>query len=266
MFDMQTWLAGLAGMAMLALAGWLVSLVKRDVSIVDSLWSIMFVVGAAGFWLSLEQHGTRSVLMVALVTIWALRLSGYILWRNWGEGEDYRYRAMRRKNAPNFAFKSLYIVFGLQGALAWIISLPVLAAMNSSTPLGVFDYLGIGLWVLGLVFEAGGDYQLARFRSQPENEGKVLDTGLWRYTRHPNYFGDCCVWWGFYLIAVGGGGAWSIVSPLLMTFLLLKVSGVAMLEKTIGDRRPEYATYVRQTSAFIPWMPSTVATEGGNDQ
>ncbi|MDQ1345785.1 MAG: hypothetical protein QG586_1316, partial [Pseudomonadota bacterium] len=134
-------------------------------------------------------------------------------------------------------------------------SLPLLAAIHSDAPLGWLDIAGVALWVVGLVFEAGGDWQLARFKADPGNRGRVLDTGFWRYTRHPNYFGDFCVWWGFFLIALAAGGAWSIVGPVLMSVLLLKVSGVALLEKDIGERRPAYRDYVRRTNAFFPGPP-----------
>ena len=148
--------------------------------------------------------------------------------------------------------KSLYIVFGLQGLLASIVSLPLLAAITGQTALGILDVVGVTLWAVGFLFEAGGDYQLAKFRSDPDNGGRVLDTGFWRYTRHPNYFGDFCVWWGFFLIALSAGGWWSVISPLLMSFLLMKVSGVAMLEKNIEERRPDYREYLQSTNAFFP--------------
>jgi len=143
----------------------------------------------------------------------------------------------------------------LQAGLAWVISLPLLAAINSTTPLGWLDALGVMLWFIGLVFEAGGDWQLSRFKGDPVNRGKVLDTGLWRYTRHPNYFGDFCVWWGFFFIALSSGAWWSVVGPLVMSILLLKVSGVALLEKDIGDRRPDYNAYIQRTNAFFPGPP-----------
>jgi steroid 5-alpha reductase family enzyme len=136
-----------------------------------------------------------------------------------------------------------------------VISLPLLAAVNSTTPLGWLDAIGAAVWLLGMVFEAGGDWQLARFKADPANRGKVLDSGLWRYTRHPNYFGDFCVWWGLFLIALAGGGWWSVIGPLVMSGLLLKVSGVVLLEKDIGERRPAYRDYVRRTSAFFPAPP-----------
>ena len=232
--------------------GWLLSLRLNNVSIVDSMWSLMFLLAASGYMLAIDEVGPRGVVVLALVFAWAVRLSAYITWRNWGEGEDFRYRAIRANHQPGFAFKSLYIVFGLQGVLALIISLPLLAGIQGGAPLGVLDFLGVTLWLIGFVFEAGGDWQLARFRADPQNRGKVLNRGLWALTRHPNYFGDFCIWWGFFLIALSAGAWWTLISPLLMSFMLLKVSGVALLEKDIAHRRPEYARYVRETNAFFP--------------
>ncbi len=251
MFDLDAYLLALALVLSLGIASWGVSLWRLDVSIVDSLWSLMFVLAAAAFVFASET-GPRAYLVLTLVSVWAVRLSAYITWRNWGAGEDYRYKEIRRNNEPNFEVKSLYIVFGLQGVLAWFISLPLLAAVTGQTGLGWLDALGVGLWLTGFIFESGGDHQLVRFRADPRNHGQVLDTGFWRYTRHPNYFGDFCVWWGFYVLAVAAGGWWSILSPVLMTILLLKVSGVAMLEKTIQERRPKYVDYVNTTNAFFP--------------
>lgn len=248
----QALMIALAGALLFGVAGWIVSLVKRDVSIVDSMWSLMFVISALCFSSQATEAGPRTTLVLGLLIIWALRLSLYIGWRNWGEDEDYRYQQIRENNSPNFALKSLYIVFGLQAVLAWFVSMPALAAMSASTPLGLLDGLGVLVWLVGFGFESIGDFQLARFRGKPENQGKVMQAGLWRYTRHPNYFGDFCVWWGFYLIAASAGAWWTILSPLMMSFLLLKVSGVAMLEKTITSRRPGYAEYIAGTNAFFP--------------
>ena len=231
---------------------WLLSVVKKDVSFVDSLWSLFFLIAASVFALNVQSISPKGLLVLALVAIWSLRLSIYITARNWGEPEDYRYQAIRANNEPGFAFKSLYIVFGLQGVLAWLVALPLLPAIASDTALTPIDFIAVMLWIIGFVFEAGGDYQLARFKAREYSKGRVLDTGLWRYTRHPNYFGEFCMWWAFYLFAVTSGGWWSIASPLLMSFLLLKVSGVAMLEKTISNRRPKYAEYIRRTNAFFP--------------
>ena len=231
---------------------WLFSVIRKDVSFVDSLWSLFFVIAAAALAIGEQPLSVRGTLVLALVVIWSLRLSIYITARNWGKPEDYRYQSIRANNEPGFAFKSLYIVFGLQGVLAWLVAMPLLPAITSDVALNGIDLIAALLWLVGFVFEAGGDYQLARFKARDDSKGRVLDTGLWRYTRHPNYFGDFCIWWSFFLFAVASGGWWSIASPLLMSVLLLKVSGVAMLEKTISDRRPEYAEYIRRTNAFFP--------------
>jgi steroid 5-alpha reductase family enzyme len=255
MFDLAMWLEGLAVLAAFAVLGWLLSLPLRNVSIVDSMWSLMFLLAALAYAVGQATPGPRAWLVIGLVSVWSVRLAAYITWRNGGHGEDFRYQKIRANNDPGFACKSLYIVFGLQAGLAWVISLPLLAAINSTAPLGWLDLAGAALWLVGFVFEAGGDWQLARFKTDPANRGKVLDTGLWRYTRHPNYFGDFCVWWGLFLVALAGGGWWSVAGPLLMSFLLLKVSGVVLLEKDIGERRPAYRDYVRRTNAFFPGPP-----------
>ena len=249
-------LAGLAFIAALAVLTWLWSLARRDVSIVDSLWSIFIAAGGAIYALSLPWTSARPALMLALAAAWALRLSIYITWRNHGKGEDRRYRQIRARNQPNFALKSLYLVFGLQAALAWIVSAPFLAGIVGTSPINALDIVGALVAAFGIVFEAIGDQQMANFKADPANQGQVMDRGLWRTTRHPNYFGECCTWWGLYLIALAAGGAaWSIVSPLLMTVLLLKVSGVSLLEADIGERRPAYRDYVARTNAFVPGWP-----------
>lgn len=255
MFDPVLWSQALAALLVVAVAGWLVSLPLRNVSLVDSLWSLKFLL-CAGLYVGLQAvPSPRAWLVLVLVAVWALRLSVHITWRNRGHGEDRRYQQIRRNNDPGFAFKSLYIVFGLQALLAWVISLPLLAAATGTTPLGWLDALGVLLWVVGFVFEAGGDWQLARFTADPANAGKVMDRGFWAWTRHPNYFGDACAWWGLGVLGLAAGGWWSVPGPLLMTLLLLKVSGVSLLEKDIGERRPGYADYVRRTSAFLPRPP-----------
>lgn len=239
----------------LGVLAWGYSLIRNNVNIVDSLWSLFFLVAAIIIAESKLPLSPRAYIVVVLVAIWALRLSIYISARNFGDDEDHRYQEIRANNQPGFAFKSLYFVFGLQGLLAWFIAMPLLPAITSDSALGVLDAAAVVLWVTGFVFEAGGDLQLSRFKNNPANKGKVLDTGLWALTRHPNYFGDFCIWWSFYLFAVSAGGWWTIASPVLMSFLLLKVSGVAMLEKTITERRPKYADYIRRTNAFFPGPP-----------
>jgi len=188
----------------------------------------------------------RGWVAIALVAAWGLRLSGHLALRNWNAPEDRRYRAMRERNDPGFAWKSLYLVFGLQAVLAWVISAPLSPAIRAAEPLGILDVAGATLAAFGIAYEAIADRQLARFLAESGNSGGVMDRGLWRYSRHPNYFGECCTWWGLYLLAAGAGGAWTVFAPLLITFLLLRVSGVSLLEKDIGERRPAYRNYVRR--------------------
>jgi steroid 5-alpha reductase family enzyme len=257
MLSLQVFAGGLAIMAIAAVGTWGVTLLRHNVAIVDSLWSLMFMMAAFAYAWGAERAGPRTVLILCLVSLWALRLSIYITVRNWGHGEDRRYQAIRDRNQPHFEVKSLYLVFALQAALAWIISLPLLGAILSTAPWGIFDAAGGTLWLVGFCFEAGGDWQLARFKSDPANQGNVMDRGFWRYTRHPNYFGDFCIWWGFYLMAASAGAWWSIIGPILMSVLLMRVSGVTLLEKDIGERRPKYEEYRRRTSAFFPWKPRT---------
>jgi steroid 5-alpha reductase family enzyme len=255
MFDSNSFLTGFVVILTLAFATWCVSLLKRDVSIVDSMWPLFFLAAALSYAATVPQPGSRTPLVLAAVGVWAIRLSGYLTWRNWGQPEDRRYQKIRRYNEPHFGLKSLYLIFGLQAALAWIISLPLLAALAGPRALNVLDYAGTILWTLGFAFESIADWQLARFKNVPANCDQVMDQGLWRYTRHPNYFGDCCIWWGFYLIALAAGGWWSLVGPILMSFLLLRVSGVTMLERDIGKRRPSYRDYMLRTNAFVPGPP-----------
>jgi len=255
MFDLASYFFGLGVLCAVAVLTWLASVQRRNVAIVDSLWSIMFMLAAVSYAYRAQILGARSLLVLALIGVWALRLSIYITWRNWGHGEDRRYQAIRARNEPNFAFKSLYLVFLLQAILAWIISLPVHAAITRGGGVGILDYAGAALWLVGMTFEAGGDWQLARFKADPANRGLVCDRGFWRLTRHPNYFGDFCVWWGLYLIALAAGAWWSAIGPILMSTLLMRVSGVTLLEQDIGERRPKYADYIRCTNAFFPGLP-----------
>ena len=254
--------SALAAITVVAVCAWLLSLAIDDVSFVDSLWSLFFLLAAILYASDAGELGGAGWLMIVLVAAWAVRLSLHITVRNWGEPEDSRYREMRENNDPGFRYKSLYIVFGLQGLLAWIISAPLLYGIQGAGAIGAIEIAAAALWLLGFVFEAGGDWQLMRFQ-QRDNDKAVLDTGLWRYTRHPNYFGEACMWWAYWLFAVAAGAWWTVFAPLLMTFLLLKVSGVAMLEKSIGERRPEYKRYIERTSAFIPMPPKESAGNSG---
>jgi steroid 5-alpha reductase family enzyme len=254
----QIALSALAATAALAVATWAVSVLRHDASLVDRLWSAFISVGAVVYAALLPAPGARGAWMVALVLIWGIRLAFYVTRRNWGHGEDRRYQQIRARNQPNFALKSLYLIFGVQALIAWIVSAPFFAGMAAATPLGLADMAGIAVVVFGIVFEAVADAQMAAFKADPANRGRVMDRGVWRYSRHPNYFGECCIWWGFWLMALAGGGlgaAWTVISPVVMTFLLLKVSGVSLLEKDIGERRPAYRDYIARTRAFVPGPP-----------
>jgi steroid 5-alpha reductase family enzyme len=238
---------------------WLISLAIRDSSIVDPFWGTGFVIANwVYFALTPDGFPARKWLISILVTIWGLRLSIYLLWRNRGKGEDFRYQKFRQDAGEKYWWQSFFKVFALQGILLWIISAPLLAAQYSPTPdrLTILDFVAVLLWVVGFAFEAGGDLQLARFKADPANKGKILDRGVWRYTRHPNYFGDFTQWWAYYLIAASAsGGFWTIFSPIVMSTLLLRVSGVTLLEKTLTTTKPGYKEYVESTNAFFPWFP-----------
>ncbi len=238
---------------------WVVSLRLKDASIVDIFWGAGFVVVA---WVSLlcaASPGLLAWVTTILVTLWGCRLAGYLAWRNLGHGEDKRYAEMRNKPGRNFALFSLVVVFGLQGTIMWIVSLPLQILPTLDGTFSAISALGVACWGIGLAFESLGDYQLSRFKSNEANRGKVLDQGLWHYTRHPNYFGDFLVWWGYFLLTLSADGSawWTAIGPALMTFCLLYFSGVAHLEQRIQSRRPEYADYIRRTSAFFPWPPAT---------
>ena len=251
-------LPGLLAALSLTTLVWLGSLVKRDASIIDVFWSLGFVLLAWIYRSQVPLESFRQTLLPVLVTVWGLRLALYILWRNWGQGEDYRYAAMRKKYGRGFPVLSLGIVFWLQGVLFWLIGMPLLQIQVSRQPPGWtwLDAMGLILFAIGFFFEAVGDWQLARFKANPGNRGKVMDRGLWRYTRHPNYFGDATLWWGFGCFALATSGSlWILFAPALMTFLILKVSGVALLEKGLGNTKPKYRDYVRRTSPFFPWPP-----------
>ena len=244
---------GLGAGALLAAAVWVASLIKRDVSIVDSAWSFLVYLPALVIAAALPQTGPRAAVVLTLAAVWALRLSGHITWRHRGQPEDRRYQAIRRRNEPHFRWKSLYLVFGLQALLGWLVAAPLMAAVASPAPWSAFDAPGLTLAVFGLLFEAVADAQLARFRADPRNRARVMDRGLWRFSRHPNYFGEFCMWWGLWLVALAAGAWWTVLSPLLMSVLLITVSGVPLLEEDLRRHRPGYAEYVRRTPAFVPW-------------
>lgn len=255
-------LGGLA-LACALLGLWGVSVAKRDASIIDGFWGLGFV-GLAWLYLGLADPQTpRSWLVAALVTVWGVRLAAHIIRRSLGEPEDYRYAAMRRGWGERFWWVSLFTVFGLQGILLWTIAMPLyVVAHRPPSPWGALDALGLALFVVGLSFEAVSDWQLSRFKSDPENRGRTLQSGLWRYTRHPNYFGDAVLWWGLYVLAdLASGGGWTVFAPIIMTGLLMRVSGVPLLEKRMQSTRPDFADYAARTNAFFPGPPKKTTPE-----
>ena len=250
--------AGVIGGMMLVV--WLISLPLRDVSIIDLVWGLGFVVVA---WVTISATssvGPARWLLAILTTVWGLRLSGHLAWRDHGRPEDKRYARMRERQGRSFPFVSLFTVFLLQGVVMWVVSLPIqIGILRSESPLSPLHVVGLLLWSVGIVFEAVGDWQLARFKSDPDNEGHVLDAGLWRFTRHPNYFGDFCVWWGLFIIASAGGAPlWTVIGPLVMSVFLMFISGVTLLESDLRDRKPDYRQYVSRTNAFFPGPPRKV--------
>jgi steroid 5-alpha reductase family enzyme len=259
--NQMTFVLGLNLAAVLCLMclTWLLSLVRRDASIADVVWGLGFVLAA---WLTFFQtpQGAlcRKLLLCLLTTVWGLRLALYIALRKRGKGEDPRYRAWREQYGSRFWWVSLFKVFLLQGLLLWVISLATQIGQFTPAPGGLtgLDMAGLALWITGFFFEAVGDLQMARFKGNPDNKGKVMDRGLWAFTRHPNYFGESVMWWGLFLITLSTpGSAWTIISPALITFLLLRVSGVTLLEKGLKERRPAYQDYIARTSSFFPWFP-----------
>ncbi|HBE41031.1 MAG TPA: hypothetical protein DDW27_07485 [Bacteroidales bacterium] len=236
---------------------WVFSVIFKNVSIVDLFWGFGFVVATVFYFINTDGNSIRKVILLILVSIWGLRLSIYLARRNYGKGEDFRYREFRKKYGENrYWWVSFFQTFLLQGFLMWLISAPLLGAQyyGAEKNPGIPDFAGIALWITGFVFEAGGDFQLARFKADPANKGKVLDKGFWRYTRHPNYFGDSAVWWGYGLICLSAGSYLPVLGSILMTALIIKVSGVALLEKSLKDQKPQYKEYIEKTSAFIPWI------------
>ncbi|WP_238444541.1 DUF1295 domain-containing protein [Salsipaludibacter albus] len=255
------WLTALGTTVAFATLVWIASVVRHDVSLVDRVWGMFFVVQAWTVHL-VGQPSDRSLLVAVLVTLWGVRLSAYLTWRNWGEGEDPRYVDMRERSSGNFTIVSLVRVFWLQAVLATLVGMPLVAVATRSGELGWLDLVAVVVWAVGVFFEAVGDWQLARFLADESNRGTVMDRGLWRYTRHPNYFGDSVVWLSFGLFAVAAGAWWALPGPILMWLLIVKVSGVAMTDDRMGSsgsKREGYDEYVARTNAFFPGPRSEVS-------
>lgn len=237
---------------------WVWSVFIKNVSIVDIFWGLGFVIVNAFYVFNSGELTTRKIVILILVSIWGFRLAIYLAFRNIGKGEDFRYQEFRKNFGPKrYWWFSFFQTFLLQGVLIMIVSLPLLG-INSSKNTGTLtplDYIGIFIWVIGFMFEAGGDLQLARFKSNSNNKGKVLNTGFWKYTRHPNYFGDSMVWWAYAIFSIAAGSYWQIIGSVIMTVLIIKISGVSLLEKTLKETKPQYRDYIKKTNAFFPWFP-----------
>ena len=246
--------------AIIMVSTWLLSVIIKNASIVDIVWGAGFAITSWVLALTVDGDSGRQVLLAIMVGVWGTRLAVYLAKRNIGHGEDWRYKAMRKKAGKKFPVSSLITVFGLQGVLMWVVSLPVQFGNGDSSPgVGPLAVIGIMVWLVGLSFEAIGDLQLSRFKKNPANTGKVMDSGLWSLTRHPNYFGDALLWWGIGIVgAETGSGVIGFVGPLVMTFFLLRVSGVPMLERSLSKRREGYAEYVARTSPFFPRPPKKI--------
>lgn len=247
------WIALIAAVTMFSLL-WLISLPLKNASIVDIFWGLGFITLAWFFVATAPTQLTlRAYLVLAMVTIWGLRLSWHIGARNIGHGEDFRYQAWRDAAPQSFWWISYFKVFLLQAVVLWIVATPLLLAIRGSTNLNLLDLIGLILWLFGFTFESIADWQLRRFKQAPANQGLIMRSGLWSLSRHPNYFGESVLWLGFALIGMSAGGALALISPVLLTFLLIKISGVAMLDRAMVERRPAYAEYLKSTPAFFPW-------------
>lgn len=233
--------------------GFFVSLVKKRNDVADIFWGIGFILVAWTTFFLADKSNVSALLVNILVTIWGIRLALHIGLRNRGKGEDFRYKAWREEWGKTFYWRSYLQVFILQGVFLFVISLPIIFVNSRNTEFSVFSVLGLIIWIIGFLFEAIGDYQLLQFTKNPENKGKIIQTGLWKYTRHPNYFGEVALWWGIFCFALPFG-FWTIISPITITYLLLKVSGIPMLEKKY-ENNPEFAEYKKRTSAFFPMFP-----------
>lgn len=262
MLPAEIWLLGLVLIIVFFSFVWVLSVLLKNAGIVDIFWGLSFVLVTVFYFFVTPEISARKILILTLVSIWGIRLSIHIFIRNMGKPEDYRYQEFRRNyGEKRYWWFSYFQVFLLQGTLAWLISAPLIAVNYYALdkPFGAVDILALLLWLTGFIFEAGGDWQLNRFKSNKANKGKLLQTGFWKYTRHPNYFGDAAVWWGFAVFSIAAGSWVPVFSAVLMTWLLMRVSGVAMLELTLISTKPGYDEYVKRTNAFFPWKPKTIS-------
>ena len=264
MMDLLTLFSATAAVALTsALALWLASIPLRDVCIIDMFFALIIVAITLTAFALAPAYNTLQWVLLAMVLLWALRITAHLIGRNWGHGEDPRYTKLRSwvNNERAFIWLSLRQVFLLQAVVLWLASLPVQVGLFAGTrQIGLLAMLGSLLWLLGLIVETVADAQLRRFRAQPENRGTVLCTGLWRYSRHPNYFGELCVWWGIWLVACEVPLGWlTVVGPLAYSYLVVNVTGQKTLDKKLAREKPGYAEYMARTSGLIPLPPKRPA-------
>jgi len=263
--DIQLMFEAIPLLFLIAVGAWLVSLVIEDTSIVDYFWSLMLLGSAATYAYQVGFENSLSIVnlvLLTMVTLWALRLSGFLVLRGRNRGEERRYKAMRKRLSPNFAVKSLFKIFLLRAFLIWMLSSLFAVALSSASTLSWNNWhtAGAALWMSGFLLQTLADLQLYRFNQLVVRKSETLTNGLWRYSRHPNYFGECCVWCGWVLFAVPAASAatlpWLLLAPMIMIALLIKLSGIRHMERGITERRPDYRQYMETTSAFIPWKPA----------
>jgi steroid 5-alpha reductase family enzyme len=251
------YLVNLAAAAALMVGGWIYSLIKKNVTIADSLWGLGFILIAWLTFFRADGVFARQLLIAAMVTLWGVRLFIHLSTRNRGKGEDPRYAQWRQQHGENFWIISLFKVFLVQALFQWIIALGVQYGQSAAAPLHLtwLDFLGMGIWLAGMIIEATADAQLKTFLQNPANRGRIMDKGLWRYSRHPNYFGESLIWWGIFVLVLSTPwGIWTIISPMLITYTLLRLTGVTLMEETQFVDNPDYRAYIRKTSPFIPWL------------
>ena len=250
-------LASLKMLLLLAALTWFVSLIIEDVSIVDYIWSLLTLLAVITYAYLSYDNNLVSMSMFVMVAIWALRLTLFLVKRGRNKPEDRRYQVIRKRNSPHFGYKSLYLIFVFQALVAWVLSTLFVPIFTTSTEqsLNMWHFIGMAVWLFGFIYESIADHQLHAFNSRVIKEGSTLSSGLWRYSRHPNYFGEFCIWWGWFIFSIPTGSAWIILAPSIMTYLLLKFSGVGNMEEGIIDRRPDYQMYIDCTNTFFPGKP-----------
>ena len=261
-------LESLKTLLILAALTWFVSLLIEDVSIVDYIWSPLTLLGVCTYVYLTGIDNLVHLIMLLMVSLWAFRLTWFLVRRGRNKPEDRRYQVIRERNSPHFAYKSLYLIFIFQGLVAWILSTLFVPIFDSnldsaaSTTWSLWHSAGVIIWLFGFIYESIADHQLHCFNSRVVKPSATLSTGLWRYCRHPNYFGEFCIWWAWFIYAIPTGSVWILLAPLIMTYLLFRFSGVGNMEQGITDRRPDYQAYIDSTNAFFPGKPRKKVLDG----